>query len=199
MVTLRPAAAFSAMVLCACAFCACARREVESVAPGTVVGVAPNRVHGPYVPAGAFLTIALGRPLSTASVPGEPFTATVESALVGTDGRVAVPAGATLWGHVVSTREGGSPRIVLSFDTVQTTLGPAPIVAAIVNVVEAAEPPAEVESHLLAAPRTPQPPAGGPEVTDSTAVSAILLPSGVRMRLELTRSLFPPGTVFTRP
>jgi hypothetical protein len=193
MVTRRLAAALFAIV-----FCACARHEVESAAPGTVVGVAPSQVHGPYVPAGALLTIALRKPVSTASVPGEPFTAIVESPLVNTDGQVAVPAGATLWGHVESTREGSSPRIVLSFDTVQTTRGPAPIVAAIVDVEEAAEPPAEVESHLLSAPRTPQPPAGGPEITDGTAVSAILLPSDVRMRLQLTRSLFPPGTVFTR-
>jgi hypothetical protein len=197
MVTRRPAAALLATAAMAIVFCDCARHEVESVAPDTVVGVAPGRVHGPYVPAGALLTIALRRPLSTTSVPGEPFTATVESSLVATDGRVAVPAGATLWGHVASTTGGTSPRIVLSFDTVQTSLGLAPIIASVVDVEPSAERSAEVESHLLAAPRTPQPPAGGPEVTDGTAVNTILLSSGVRMRLELTRSLFPPGTVFT--
>lgn len=171
---------------------------VRSQAPTTVIGVAPSRVLGPYVPAGDRLTVSLDPTLSTAtSVPGQPFTATTETALVGSDGRVLVPGGAKLLGHVVSTRGPEIPQLILAFDTVQTPLGAAPIVAHVVDVGESptAEARLRVERELLSSPPTPGPPAGVPLTIPNPTDGAVVLPSGALLRLELTRPIFPPGTL----
>jgi hypothetical protein len=81
------------------------------------------------VSAGTRLAIALKQSLSskTASV-GQPFEAVLTSDVVGKDGRVAVPAGATLTGsitHVVSGSRniGATPLIGLRFDHILTARG----------------------------------------------------------------------------
>lgn len=81
------------------------------------------------VAAGTQLAIALKQALSskTASI-GQPFEAVLTSDVVGKDGRVAVPAGATLTGsitHVVSGSRniGATPLIGLRFDHILTARG----------------------------------------------------------------------------
>jgi type IV secretory pathway VirB10-like protein len=81
------------------------------------------------VPAGTRLAVALKQSLSSkTSHPGERFEAVLTSDVTGTDGRVAVPAGATVAGtitHVVSGSRsiGATPVIGLRFDHIVTAGG----------------------------------------------------------------------------
>jgi hypothetical protein len=189
----------TAAALLAAMLLACSHDVVRSQAPTTVIGVSPSRVLGPYVPAGERLSASLDPTLSTTvSVPGQPFTATLETALQGSDGRILVPTGARILGHVVSTQGPDFPQLVLSFDTVQTPLGAAPIAARVVDVGEsqADRESSRVERELLSSPPTPLPPSGVPITAPPPAIGGpIVLSSGAVLRLELTRPIFPPGTL----
>jgi hypothetical protein len=185
-------------VVFGCVLLGCGQRQalVRSEAPATVVGVSSSDVLGPYVPAGTELTVTLDTKLSaTGSVTGEPFTATADSTAMGTDGHPLVVPGAPIHGHVASVASGDRPQIVLVFDTVQTRLGLSPMVATVLDVQEARTPTAVVEQQLLSSPATTRPPEGVPITTRFTSENDVVLPEGTRLRLELTRSLFPPGTI----
>lgn len=171
---------------------------VQSQAPTTVIDVPSAEVHGPYVPAGGTLSVVLDRTLSTLhSLPGEPFAATSESSLKAPDGRVLVAQGAKLRGHVATAHDGDSPQLVLSFDTVQTPTGNAPIVAEILDVKEPPPPNslARAERELLSSPPTPGPPSGVPITAPQPASTDVTLPAGAVLKLELTRPILPPGTI----
>jgi hypothetical protein len=81
------------------------------------------------VPSGTRLAIALKQTLSSKTAhPGERFEAVLTSDVLAADGRVAVPAGATLTGaitHVVSGSRniGATPLIALRFDHLVTAGG----------------------------------------------------------------------------
>ncbi len=183
--------------LAAAALGGCARGAelVRASTPGTVVGVPTSEVHGPYVPAGDELTIALRTTLSsTESVPGEPVYAVAASTLVGSDGRVLVTPGAPVLGHVAAVHGGVPPQIQLAFDSIQTRLGAAPLVATVLDVQESRTPAAAVENSLLSSPPTPGPPQGVPLDPESARLDTVVLPEGTLVRLELTRAVLPPGT-----
>ncbi len=170
------------------------------MSPGTVASVPPSEVHGAYARAGTQLTVALDEALSSdTSVPGEPVQATVRSNLIADDGSVLVPAGARVLAHVAKVENGGNPHIVLHFDSVQTRLGMAPLLADIRAVHAGRTPEVVVESGILSAPPTPDEPEGVPLTLAYPGASpTLVLPLGTTIRLELTRPLFPPGTVFDR-
>ncbi len=152
--------------------------------------MSPAIVRGPYVRAGTEFTVALDMELSsTSSLSGEPFHATVESPLFDTDHQTAVPSGAALLGHVARVTAGSTPRIVLDFDAIQTPGGASPVVVKVVEVLNATKATGEFERSLLASPLV----AKGPEDAiepQVTPAGHVYLPSGLLMRLELTRPLF---------
>lgn len=186
---------------CGCALLGCQRGQatVRSTSPGAVVGIAPSEILGPYVPAGRQMSITLDQGLSAyGSVSGEPFTATARSELLDTDGRVLVPRGTRIRGHVVRVTLGATPQIVLAFDTVQTRLGHAPLIATVVYVEQGRTPMARVERNLLSSPATSLPPEGVPITSFHPPAQNVVLPAGTDLRIELTRPLFPPGTMVGR-
>lgn len=189
-------------VMLGMAMLACGQRQalVRSDSPATVVGVGTEDVHGPYVPAGAQLEVRLQTDLSASgSVTGEPFVAIADSALAGANGGVLVTPGARVLGHVVSATAGSHPQILLDFDTVHTVLGPSPLVATVVDVEQARAPTAAVERELLSSPTSPLPPEGVPITSRVAGEGDVILPAGTRMMLELTRPVFPPGTLVGHP
>ncbi|MBI2391900.1 MAG: hypothetical protein HYV09_20080 [Deltaproteobacteria bacterium] len=101
---------------------ACARERPLAISPDNkVVGVA-------QVPAGTALRVAVRDRLSTDdAVPGKPFSASLVDPLTTPTGHVIAPAGAPVFGHVVSAQRGQSPRLALSFDAVETYEGLARI------------------------------------------------------------------------
>lgn len=179
--------------------CHSGQATIRSTSPGTVVGIARSEILGPYVPAGRQMSITLDEGLSAyGSVSGEPFTATARSELVDTDGRVLVQRGARIRGHVVRVTPGAKAQIVLAFDTVQTRLGHAPLVATVAYVEQGRTPTARVERNLLSSPGTSLPPEGVPITSFRPSAQNVILPPGTDLRIELTRPLFPPGTIVGR-
>jgi hypothetical protein len=94
--------------LCVAAVCgalACARGvQVESTAAPSL-GVTP--VNSRTLPAGVDMQLALDQPIGTShSSVGQEFGATVIDAVQAQDGRIVVPAGAKVYGHVTGLHAG---------------------------------------------------------------------------------------------
>jgi hypothetical protein len=105
-------------------------RAARTEATPRAEDAAPRAAARPIeVPAGTRLAVALKQTLSSkTSRPGERFEAVLTSDVLTADGRVAVPAGATLTGtitHVVSGSRsiGATPVIALRFDHLVTAGG----------------------------------------------------------------------------
>jgi hypothetical protein len=142
----------------------CGGHVVSWAAPATIVGVSPSLVRGPDAPAGQAFTTALGKDLSTdSSVSGEPFYATVQSPLAGNGGRVIVPIGAMLLGHVERVTDGVTPHIVLASTRFRLRTGGAtPVLAKVIDVPNATKRTGEAERSLLASPLEAEGPRGPP-------------------------------------
>ncbi len=92
-----------------------------------------------YVPAGTAMNIRLNQSLGTrSSREGDAFTATVIDPVIAQDGSVAVPAGATLSGHVTGLHTSNIPGeqsiIRLNFDDITLRNRTYPFGASISNV-----------------------------------------------------------------
>jgi hypothetical protein len=188
-------------VMLAATLLACGKQDVvRSQATAQVTAASASQMSGPYAPAGSKLTVVLDATLSAVSPPREPFTATTESELLTADGRVLVRAGARVTGHVVGAKDGGRPQLVLAFDTVETPLGSSPIVATILDVKAMRSPASNrrVEREFLSSPSTPAPPPNVPITSPFPDTPPAVLPTGARLRLELTRPLVLSGSVVGR-
>ncbi len=113
---------------------------------------------GAAVPAGTRFAVRLDEPLSLRAASGTTVTATVVAPIAAGSGAIVVPEGATLRGHVVDVRleEGASgvrPRLRLAFDSIETTYGPAPVSARVLDpgpdALVAPLPPAEGAATVI--------------------------------------------------
>lgn len=186
---------------------------VMAVRPSSVPRIEPSQIRGPYVPKGTRMIVRLEGEIDTLrSRPGQPITARVLAPLYAPDGRVIVPAGATLRGRLVSVGSPERPRVRLLFESVDTVQGPAPIVAEIEASQHARYPgptrwrqvPADWYYGGLSTyaygdlygwgPWGGGPPGFGGYVWEPYNPREVYLPEGALLRLELDEPLIPPGT-----
>jgi hypothetical protein len=188
-------------------------QDVATTTPADVRKVDPKHVAGPFVQAGTVFTIELEQPIDTrGSRIGQPFTARTVEALVASNGRVIVPAGALVHGRVASTGNLAHPRVRLELDSIDTANGPASVAAVVLQAqrftypgdvsLDPVEAPAFADEYVY--PFDPMGYGTGTSRGPSASVAyehayprEIRIPRGARISLELTRPILPPGTGFT--
>jgi len=158
-----------------------------------------SRVQGTFGQAGQRFQVSLDQPIDTLeSVRRGTFTAHVVSPILGSDGRVLVPAGAAVTGEVRSLGSLETPYIRVRFDTVETVHGAAPLQARL----------RAADYHEYMGPwitgydvgyRSGYAWGGGPSYANDWYYVAfrpteVRLPAGARLDLVLTRPLVPPGS-----
>ncbi len=98
--------------------------EATSVSPGI----------SNEVPAGKTVLIRLGQRLETGRArPGQRFKATLAEDLIAPNGR-SIPRGSRVRGHISRASEGLHPRLLLSFDGVESQRGWEPLIASVTGV-----------------------------------------------------------------
>lgn len=103
---------------------------------GDVASVTPANRN--YLPVGTTMTVRLDQAISTASREGDTFSATVADPVYASDNTIAVPAGATLFGHVTGVHAATLPTeqnvIRLNFDELRMNGRAYPFSGSISNV-----------------------------------------------------------------
>ena len=90
---------------------------------------APNAI-----PEGKTILIRLGERLGTSTArQGNRFKATLEQDLTAPDGSV-LPRGRRVRGHISRVSQGAHPRLLLSFDDIETSHGRVPLIATIASI-----------------------------------------------------------------
>jgi hypothetical protein len=94
--------------------------RVETTSGGDIAPATPTTSR--MLPAGTSLEVTMNQELSTkSSKVGDVFTARVATAVIAQNGAVAVPAGATVWGHVTGVKDASNvtetAALVLDFDS----------------------------------------------------------------------------------
>ncbi|HXT17084.1 MAG TPA: hypothetical protein VN706_15690 [Gemmatimonadaceae bacterium] len=119
--------------LCAVGACASGTR---ATAGGDVASVTPDNRN--YLPVGTTMTVRFDQAISTASHEGDSFSGTVVNAVYASDNTIAVPAGATLYGHVTGVHVASMPTeqnvIRLNFDRISLNGRTYPFTGAISDV-----------------------------------------------------------------
>lgn len=144
-------------------------------------GAQAEAPRAPVLAAGTELRIQLLEPLGTSlDLVGETWHATVLDNVRTPDGRIIVPAGATLSGTITVVRWGPCGRLALDTDTIQTRFGISPIAAQL----ESAAPVPYVRSFSVY---------GGAIHADrcGSDVDDIFVPAATTLVLRLTRPLVP--------
>ena len=183
---------------------------VQAAEPKQVESVPPERVQGPYVPAGTEFVAVLQDELGTErSSSGTNFTARLQHDLKTPDGQILVRSGSELKGKVVSVDSGPQPSMKLDFHTIATTGGDVPIAATITRAHEYVwldpefvyDPFAGYEAvlyHPVYHPGYVGPTSTGPGVRPEVVYSReITLPEGTELTLKLTRPLPGPAAQVT--
>ena len=189
---------------------ACSTAPVASTGSRRIHTADEASIQGSYVPAGTRFEARLDHGIDTqANHGGDPFTATVVSALSDREGHVIVPAGARIAGRVHSVQGASGSRIRLDFDSIDTVKGRAQLEARIENA----------DSRSYRGPRRyslqpfgydswygsyygsyPMPYGGGPSgyIYDTYRPREVQMPSGATISLELTHPLLAPGAAVVR-
>jgi hypothetical protein len=119
--------------LCAAGACASGTQVTSG---GDVASVTPANRN--YLPVGTTMSVRLDQSISTASHEGDSFSGTVVSPVYAQDGSIAVPTGATLFGHVTGVHTASLPTdqnvIRLNFDELRLNGRAYPFSGAISNV-----------------------------------------------------------------
>ncbi len=101
--------------------------------PGAPMSVPPS--FRPYeIPEGTTLLIRLGQRLETQTArPGQRFKAALAQDLIAPNG-VVIPRGSHVRGHISRASQGMHPRLLLSFNEIDTQHGWAPLIASVTSV-----------------------------------------------------------------
>jgi hypothetical protein len=143
---------------------------------------------------------------TVSSVPGEGFTARVQAPLVDASDNVIVAQGAIVRGHVTELMKYDTPRIRVSFDSVDTTRGPATF-AALIKTASSAHYPGPITwrpsysgypyGYSYGYPYYGYGAIGGGPWGygyEPYQPWEVHLPAGGTLQVELTRPIVPPGT-----
>lgn len=124
------------LTLSACVLAGACASGTRVTSGGDVASVTPaNR---DYLPVGTTMSVRLDQSISTASHEGDSFSASVVDPVYASDNTIAVPAGATLYGHVTGVHTATLPTdqnvIRLNFDELRMNGRAYPFSGAISNV-----------------------------------------------------------------
>lgn len=148
----------------------------------------------------AELNVRLNQDLGPAASPAKDnFTARVVSPIVGANGRVLVPVGSIVWGHVVHVDE-GSRRVEIAFDRLETRTAVYRLSATILTAQPYAVTVRPEGQQLSTATvvlegNAPSAIGGGPPVPESEPAEEdaprgeVIVPFDAELRLQLTAPL----------
>jgi hypothetical protein len=149
---------------------------------------------------GTELRVRLNQDLGPAASPDkDTFTARVVSPIVGSNGRVIVPVGSLVWGHVVHVDE-ASRRVEIAFDRLETRttvyrLG-ATVIGANPYAVTVRPEGTPSSATVMLQGNAPSAIGGGPAAPESESEEDaprgdVIVPFDAEMRLQLTEKLVP--------
>src|SRR5882672_1222344 len=148
------------------------------------------------IPEGKTVLIRLGQRLETRSArPGQRFKASLAEDLIAPNGNM-LPRGSAIRGHISRASQGLHPRLLLSFDGVQSQRGWEPLIASVTSVpgehgvkdnddgsIEAASRPSSPSDE----PRSPWSRIGG--VANFFADHSVRLEKGAILEIRLDRAI----------
>jgi hypothetical protein len=152
------------------------------------------------IPEGKNVLIRLGQRLETRTArPGQHFKASLAEDLIAPNGNM-IPRGSAIRGHISRASEGLHPRLLLSFDRVQSQRGWEPLMASVTGVpgehgvkgdddgsIEAASHQSKSSSDSIDAPRSPWSRIGG--VAGFFADKSVRLEKGTILEIRLDHAI----------
>jgi hypothetical protein len=152
------------------------------------------------IPEGKTVLIRLGQRLETRSArPGQRFKASLAEDLIAPNGNM-LPRGSAIRGHISRASEGLRPRLLLSFDGVQSQRGWEPLIASVTSVpgehgvkndddgsIEAASHKSKSSSDSIDEPRSPWSRIGG--VAGFFADKSVRLEKGAILEIRLDHAI----------
>ncbi len=152
------------------------------------------------IPEGKTVLIRLGQRLETRSAhPGQRFKASLAEDLIAPTGNM-IPRGSAIRGHISRASEGLHPRLLLSFDGVQSQRGWEPLIASVTGVpgehgvkddddgsIEAATHQSKSSSDTIDEPRSPWSRIGG--VAGFFADKSVRLEKGAILEIRLDHAI----------
>ncbi len=148
----------------------------------------------------AELRVRLNQDLGPAASPDkDTFTARVTSPIVGSNGRVLIPVGSMVWGHVVHVDE-ASRRVEIAFDRLETRTTvyrlSATVLGAPPYALTVRPEGGPTSATVVLQGNTPSAIGGGPAAPESEAEEGaprgdVIVPFDAEMKLQLTDKLVP--------
>jgi hypothetical protein len=152
------------------------------------------------IPEGKTVLIRLGQRLETRTArPGQHFKASLAEDLIAPNGNM-IPRGSAIRGHISRASEGLHPRLLLSFDGVQSPRGWEPLIASVTGVpgehgvrgdndgsIEAASRQSKSSSDSIDEPRSPWSRIGG--VAGFFADKSVRLEKGAILEIRLDHAI----------
>jgi len=152
------------------------------------------------IPEGKTVLIRLGQRLETRTArPGQHFKAFLAEDLVAPNGNM-IPRGSPIRGHISRASEGLHPRLLLSFDGIQSQRGWEPLIASVTGVpgehgvkddddgsIEAASHQSKSSSDSIDEPRSPWSRIGG--VAGFFADKSVRLEKGAILEIRLDHAI----------
>jgi hypothetical protein len=152
------------------------------------------------IPEGKTALIRLGQRLETRTArPGQRFKAFLAEDLIAPNGNM-IPRGSAIRGHISRASEGFHPRLLLSFDRVQSQRGWEPLIASVTGVpgehgvkgdddgsIEAASHQSKSSSDSIDEPRSPWSRIGG--VAGFFADKSVRLEKGAILEIRLDHAI----------
>jgi hypothetical protein len=156
--------------------------------------------HANEIPEGQSVLIRLGQRLETRTArPGQHFKASLAEDLIAPNGNM-IPRGSAIRGHISRASEGLHPRLLLSFDGVQSQRGWEPLIASVSGVpgehgvkgdddgsIEAASHQSKSSSDSIDTPRSPWSRIGG--VAGFFADKSVRLEKGTFLEIRLDHAI----------
>jgi hypothetical protein len=148
------------------------------------------------IPAGKTVLIRLGQRLETRTArPGQHFKAALAEDLIAPNGNM-IPRGSHVRGHISRVSQGMHPRLLLSFDGVQSQQGWEPLIASVTSVPGEHGVKDDDDGSIEAASH-PSPPSDGPRspwsrvtgVAGFFADHNVCLEKGAILEIRLDRAL----------
>jgi hypothetical protein len=152
------------------------------------------------IPEGKTVLIRLGQRLETRDArPGQHFKASLAEDLIAQNGNM-IPKGSAIRGHISRATQGVHPRLLLSFDGIQSQRGWEPLIASVTSVpgehgvkddddgsIEAATHSSKSSSDSIDEPRSPWSRIGG--VAGFFADKSVRLEKGAILEIRLDHAI----------
>jgi len=189
--------------------CASKQQSVRYVAPPPITARSIDRENKTVASiSGAELRVRLNQDLGAAASPvKDNFTARLVEPIVGPNGRVLIPVGSLVWGHVVHVDE-ASRRVEIAFDRLETRTAVYRLSATVLSahpfaVTVRPEGLATMSPTVILQGNAPSAIGGGPPVQESESEEGaprgdVIVPFDAELRLKITAPLIATSAVDAR-